>query len=85
MSHHITQVPITFLFPADLVFRPLRKSSSFYLLIDFLLCQLEKASHIPIISPCNTEKKKKKSDENVAKSLWEETLSEHYCMFKTHV
>lgn len=84
MSHHITQVPITFLFPADLVFRPLRKSSSFYLLIDFLLCQLEKASHIPIISPCNTEKKKKKSDENVAKSLWEETLSEHYCMFKTH-
>lgn len=26
MSHHITEVPITFLFPADEVFHPLRKS-----------------------------------------------------------
>lgn len=26
MSHHITEVPITFLFPADLVFHPLHKS-----------------------------------------------------------
>lgn len=70
MSHHITEVPITFLFPADLVFHPLRKSWSFYLLINFLVSHLEKkkAAHIPIISLSN----KIKSDENVAKSQWGE-------------
>ncbi len=74
MSHHITEVPITFfLFPADLVFHPLRKSwSFFYFLINFPVSHLEKAAHIPVISPCNT----KKSDENVAKSQWEETMRE---------
>lgn len=73
MSHHITEVPITSLFPAHLVLHPLRKSWSFYLLINFPLSHLEKAAHIPTISPCNTHKKSVENVEpvggNDAKSL----------------
>lgn len=66
MSRHITDIPITSLFPADLVSHPVRSSPGFHLFIRFLASHLKRKKKIRTgarartsrqsISPENTER-----------------------------